>query len=103
MDSHRKDVDGAAGGIEAGIRDVLVIAGQPIHSAEVGTVEQIKGLFRGSRDGAVTNKSIHAAHPEVFRVYARNPSSVATNACDILWARPGGTLRQKSNGRRAIV
>ena len=88
MDSHSKDVDGATGGIEAGIDDVLVIAGQPIYLSEIGTVEHIERLFRGSLDGAVTNKSIDAAHPEVFRVHIGDPSEVASNARKVLWARP---------------
>jgi|HubBroStandDraft_4_1064222.scaffolds.fasta_scaffold107275_2 hypothetical protein len=36
MDSHPKEVDGRTGSIEAGIRDELVIAGRPVHCAEVG-------------------------------------------------------------------
>ena len=83
MDSHGKDIDRAARGIETRIRDVLVIAGQPIHFAEVGAVEQIEGLFRASRNGAVTDKSIYAAHSEIFRVNIRDPSEVAANARDV--------------------
>lgn len=68
MDSHGKDIDGTTRGVETGIRDVLVITGQPIHSAKVGTVKEIEGLFRAGSNGSVTNKAICATHPEVFRV-----------------------------------
>ena len=68
MDSHGKDIDGTTRGIETGIRDVLVITGQPVHSAKVGTVKEIEGFFRAGRNGSVTNKAIYATDPEVFRV-----------------------------------
>src|SRR5271163_294509 len=102
MDSHSKDVERASGGIEAGIRDVLVVAGQPIYFSQVGTVEHIEGLFRCGRDGAVADKSIYASHSQVFSVYIRNPSEVASNARDVSWARPGGTVRHNAYDRRAI-
>ena len=84
MDSHGKDIDGAACSVETGIRDVLVITGQPVHSAKVGTVKEIEGLFRAGRNGTVTDESIYAAHPQILRVNIRDPSEVSANAGDIL-------------------
>ncbi len=88
MNPHPENIYGAAIGIEARVGDTLIVCGYPQGTHYLDAVKNIHHMFGARLDPAVPNKSVNAAHVQVFGMLVRNPACGKSNSKQIFLPSP---------------
>src|SRR5690242_6390111 len=88
MNPHPENIYGTAVGIEARVGDMLIVCSYPQGAHYVDAVKNIHHMLGTRLDPAVPNKSVNAAHVQVFGMLARNPARGKSNSKQISLPSP---------------